>query len=37
MTKFEKATDFEIETPIKKYLAGAKFRELTKKNSISTS
>ncbi|XP_016658634.1 uncharacterized protein LOC100570789 [Acyrthosiphon pisum] len=32
--KFEKATDFEIEIPIKKYLAGAKFREQTKKNSI---
>ncbi|XP_060859080.1 uncharacterized protein LOC132936376 [Metopolophium dirhodum] len=34
ITKFEKATDFEIETPIKQYLAGAKFREQTKKNSI---
>ncbi|KAL4136030.1 hypothetical protein QTP88_007602 [Uroleucon formosanum] len=34
IAKFEKTTDFEIETPIKQYLAGAKFREQLKKNSI---
>jgi len=31
--KFEKASDMEIEYPIKQYLAGAKFREEKKRNS----